>query len=223
MNHKDLEEYIQRAAMQLQNVDHDIKAIVLFGSCVYAPDLAQDIDLFIITAQKKISTVYWDVLSDMPMWVDVVVKEVGEPLGDGLKLGVKVFGRLLWGEERYVEEVLREMPVPAYDDARIRLRNADRYMNDSLQTSDERERHGYYRDAFNCLFDAARLAAMAFLKTEQTRWGELRRILPSPFDERFRQIVNRLHVDYFYESSYPADRVKEEYQLWCEEVKRFTP
>jgi hypothetical protein len=39
------------------------------------------------------------------------------------------------------------------------------------KTSVIRETH--HRNAFNSLFDAARLAAMAFLLTEETRWGVL--------------------------------------------------
>jgi hypothetical protein len=46
-------------------------------------------------------------------------------------------------------------------------------------------------------FDAARLAAMAFLLTEETRWGILANRLPDPFDQRFRSIVEDLHVAIF--------------------------
>jgi len=215
------DEQVQEAMNRLLEADSGIKAIVMFGSCVYAPELAQDVDFLVITSKRKDTAVYWDALIDMPVWVDVVVKEVGEQLGDGLKSGVKIFGRVFWGEERYVKEVLGEVPVPTFDETRMRLRNADRYMNVTHQTLDELERQGHYRDAFNCLFDAARLAVMAFLSTEQTRWGQLRRLLPQPFDERFRRIVEQLHVDYFYESRFLPDRVDEEYQLWCEEVSEF--
>jgi len=86
---------------------------------------------------------------------------------------------------------------------------------------DEGRQQGNYRDAFNCLFDAARLAAMTFLETEETRWGQLRRQLPAPFDERFRRIVNELHVRYFYEFGYPAEAVEETYQRWRAEVSQF--
>ena len=113
------------------------------------------------------------------------------------------------------------MPVPRYEDARVRLDNAEEYMQLAGVASDEGRRQGNYRDAFNCLFDAARLATMTFLNTEETRWGQLRRRLSSPFAERFRQIVERLHGDYFYESRYPAGEVEEEYQGWRDKVGTF--
>jgi len=216
-----IEALSQQVTRNLRQADPDIKSIVLFGSGVYAPDLARDLDVLVITAHKRDLDVYWEALADMPLNVDVVLKEVGERLGKGLKLGVKVFGRLLWGESRYVEEVIGEMPVPTYEEARIRFRNADRYMDDAQQTADDRERQGHYREAFNCLFDAARLAAMTFLDMEETCWGQLRRNLPSPFDRRFRRIVEELHVQYFYEFGYPADQVDDEYQRRREEVSRF--
>ena len=216
-----LQAYVQETVMRLSQADPDIKAIALFGSCVYAPDLAQDIDLLIITAHKKDLTLYWEALDEVSVRVDVVVKEVDEHLGNGLKLGVNVFGQLVWGERKYVEEVIGEMPVPRYEDARERLFNGDQYIQDAHAAPSESRRQGHYRDAFNCLFDAARLATMTFLNTEETRWGQLRRRLSSPFAERFRQIVERLHGDYFYESRYPAEEVEEEHQKWRDKVGTF--
>lgn len=216
-----IEELSRQAARSLRRADADIQSIVLFGSGVYAPDRARDLDLLVITSKKKDLDVYWDAVEDMPLGVDVVVKEVGEQLGEGLKLGVKVFGQLVWGESQYVKEVIGEMPVPTYEDARVRVGNAEEYMQLARAATDERRQQGNYRDAFNCLFDAGRLAAMTFLQTEETRWGQLRRQLPAPFDERFRRIVNELHVRYFYEFGYPAEGVEEAYQRWRAEVGQF--
>jgi len=77
------------------------------------------------------------------------------------------------------------------------------------------------RNAFNGLFDAARMAAMCFLETEETRWGELRRQLPPPFNERFRQIIDALHVAYFYNDLYPTENISEAFERWHNEVVSF--
>jgi hypothetical protein len=71
---------------------------------------------------------------------------------------------------------------------------------------------------------------MAFLNTDQTRWGQsplikgvrglLRGQLPPPFNERFRQIIDILHVDYFYERVLP-ENIEAEYQRWRAIVLQF--
>jgi len=65
------------------------------------------------------------------------------------------------------------------------------------------------------------MAAMAYLNTEETRWGELRRGLPQPHAEEFRHIVNILHVRYFYHAEYPHDDVEGEFRRWRNRVSRF--
>ncbi len=47
-----------------------------------------------------------------------------------------------------------------------------------------------YRDAFNVLFDAARMAVQCFLATDETRWGTLARRLPPDLEQRFHAIMN---------------------------------
>ncbi len=61
---------------------------------------------------------------------------------------------------------------------------------------------------------------MAFLNTDQTRWGRPRGQLSPPFNERFRQIIDILHVDYFYERVLPAN-IEAEYQRWRAIVLQF--
>ena len=78
-----------------------------------------------------------------------------------------------------------------------------------------------YKDAFNKLFDVARNAAMAHLNSEQTRWGQLRRALPQPFSERFREIIDTLHISYGYHGDYPTDDVDEEFQRRRDLVEQF--
>jgi len=59
------------------------------------------------------------------------------------------------------------------------------------------------------------------LDTEEGRWGELRRQLPQPFSEQFRQFINTHHIAYWYEGDYPQDLVADEFERWHNEVVSF--
>jgi hypothetical protein len=58
------------------------------------------------------------------------------------------------------------------------------------------------------------------LLTEETRWGILANRLPDPFDQKFRSIVEELHVIIFYRRQLPLD-AKAEYKRWREVVGKF--
>ncbi|MFA0764941.1 MAG: hypothetical protein XFASWVDF_002686, partial [Candidatus Fervidibacter sp.] len=166
--------WLPKICEALLRADPDILAIVQFGSSVYAPELALDLDLLVITQRKKDDGVYWNAVwsSGQPFWVDVVVVERGEQLGF-LSAAVRAFGRLVFGDEQVVQEVTKEMPVPTFDEARQVLEVGRTYLQIAPQEPNPVQREAHYRNAFNALFDAARLAAMAFLLTEETRWGVL--------------------------------------------------
>jgi hypothetical protein len=113
------------------------------------------------------------------------------------------------------------MPVPTFDQARLRLDAGDQYLEVARDATDEGLRDVHYRTAFNALFDAARSAAMTYLNAEQTRWGELRRGLPQRHAEAFRRFIDTLHVRYFYDGEYPRENVEGEYWHWRDEVSCF--
>jgi hypothetical protein len=217
----EIEKWLPKICEALLEADPEIVAIVQFGSSVYAPDLALDLDLLVVTRSKKDSKVYWDAVwsSGQPFWVDVVVVEQGEQLGF-LSAAVRAFGRLVFGDKQVVQEVTKEMPVPTFDEARRVLRAGEAYLRDAAQEPDPIIRETHYRNAFNSLFDAARLAAMAFLLTEETRWGILANRLPDPFDQRFRSIIYDLHVAIFYRRELPLD-VEAEFERQRERVRQF--
>jgi len=77
------------------------------------------------------------------------------------------------------------------------------------------DRDRLFREAFDLLFHAARIAAMTHLSTEVARWGLLRRMLPKPYNRRFRELIDVLHIKYFYNEEYPKDRAEEEFNKWC--------
>jgi len=216
-----VDEWLPKICEALLRADPDIVAIVQFGSSVYAPELALDLDLLVITKQRKDSKVYWDAIwtSGQPFWVDVVVVEEGEPLGF-LGAAVRAFGKLVWGDAKAVMEVTQNMPAPTFDEAKEVLDEAKRYLQDALDAATPTRREMHYRNAFNALFDAARLAAMAFLLTEETRWGILLDRLPDPFDQRFRSIIYDLHVAIFYQRELPLD-IEAEFERQRERVAQF--
>jgi hypothetical protein len=79
----------------------------------------------------------------------------------------------------------------------------------------------YYKAAYDRLFDAARYAVMAYLNTDNARWGQLRHLLPSPFDQEFRSIINTLHIQYGYDGNYPQNDPDSAFAKWRQEVEQF--
>jgi len=212
---------LEELCRALLRADPDIQDIIQFGSSVYAPDLALDIDLLVTTAAKKDDDVYWDAVADWPVNVDVIVREPGQRIGDWIALGVLASQRVLYGDGSTIEEARIAMAIPTYEHARERLLNADQYLENGHNAPTEIQRDGHYRTAFNALFDAARMAAMTYLATEETKWGELRRALPAPHSEEFRRIVDVLHIAYFYRGDYPRQNTEGEFRRWRERVSRF--
>jgi hypothetical protein len=205
----------------LVRVDPDVRDVIQFGSSIYAPERARDVDLLITTLCKKDLDVYWDALGDEPSNVDLIIREPGDRIGDWIARGVCATGRVLYGDGETMKEARRDMPVPTFDQARLRLDAGDQYLEVARHATDEELRDVHYRTAFNALFDAARSAAMTYLNTEQTRWGELRRGLPQRHAEAFRRFIDTLHVRYFYDGDYPRGEVEGEYRHWRDEVNRF--
>jgi predicted nucleotidyltransferase len=216
------EQLLGRIVSELLSIDPDIVAVVLFGSAVYAPDLARDIDLLVISKAPKERERYEDaVLEASQGWdVDLVVHKVGEKLGR-LSGAVRAFGKVLLGDESWVWEVTDGMPVPTFEDARRTIGEAETDAREAMTTQDEWHADRRWRSAFNWLFDAARLAAMAFLNTEESRWGVLRRQLPQPYQDEFHAIINTLHIRFWYEGDYPHDNPEWHFQTWRDRVAQF--
>ena len=204
----------------LRAADADIRDIVMFGSFVYAPSLAQDIDLVVTTTKRKDYGVYLDAVADFPINVDVIARQPGEKIGDRIAWGIKAVGQVLAGDGETLEEV-RGTPVLPFERLRKIFCLADEHLSNAQNAQDPYIKDDAYKDAFNKLFDVARNAAMAYLGSEQTRWGQLRRALPQPFSERFREIIDTLHINYGYDGNYPIDDVDEEFQRCRDLVEQF--
>ena len=212
-------ELLSKVVRLLLRVDNKICAVVLIGSFAWFPDLARDIDIVVITESNLPTDAYWDAVADFPKPVDVVVLRKGEK-AKGLVLALRV-GVLLWGDEGAVKETIENMPVPTLKDAHDCLDLARDAVREGLTETDPDRQDKWFRNAFNLLFEAARVAAMWFLDTEEGRWGELRRQLPNPFSEQLRQFINTLHIAYWYDGDYPQERVEEEFERWHREVLAF--
>jgi hypothetical protein len=57
--------------------------------------------------------------------------------------------------------------------------------------------------------------------SEETRWGRLRRTLPETFESRFKNIVDTLHISYFYYGDYPKNNPDGEFKRWQVIVRQF--
>jgi hypothetical protein len=200
--------------------DPDIRDIILFGSFAYAPSLALDIDLLVTTTDRKEYGVYLNAVADFPLNVDVVVRQPGENIGDYIAWGVKAVGQILAGDGETLKEVMK-VPAPTFEEARQLFIIADENWKGAQQERNPSLKDRRYRNSFNGLFDVARIAVMAYLGSEQTRWGRLRRSLPQPFQDRFRQIADTLHISYFYHGDYPKESVDEEFKRWRDRVEQF--
>lgn len=218
---------VRRLCDDLLEADPQIRDVVQFGSSVYAPDSARDIDLIVTTRLKRDYGVYLDRVADSvagaskPVHVDLIVREPGEKIGRNIAAGLVASSVILYGRGETLEEVSTVMALPTYEVAKKLLVRADGMLADADIEQDAILKEDKYRDTFNKLFDAARNAVMAYLNVEQTRWSQLRRLLPDSFQQRFREIIDTLHISYGYHGAYPRDRVDEEFQRWRATVSRF--
>lgn len=213
--------FLPKVCQAILDGDPDVLAIAQFGSSIYAPESALDVDLLVVTKKRKDYGVYLDATKEVPFLVDVIPLELDGKANREIAAAIKGASKLLYGDTEIIERMVKDMPVPTYDEARRVILAGDDQMRTASTASDSVVRETHYRNAFNTLFDAARLAAMAFLNTEETRWGQLRGELPPPFDRQFRQIIDTLHVDYFYLRRLPSLNVEGEYQRWRDITLQF--
>ena len=222
MDKKETERIKGKICGLLKKYDPDIVEIVQFGSSVYAPEYARDVDLLVITRRKKEYGGYLDCLDEPGMDFDVVVKEEGEVLKSDFACQILGAFEILHGDGRYLAEITKDFDS-GFEDAWNCIKGiegAENVIKRSTQARNESERDGSIRLAFNRLFDAARIAVMAYLATDDTRWGRTKRRLPQPYKEEFEDFINILHVDYFYNGNYPAN-YEEEFEKWYKRVEEF--
>jgi len=206
---------------RLVGYDKDMVEIIQFGSSVYAPEHARDVDLLVITKDKKEYGGYLDSLEglNLPFDVDVVVKGEDEELRGDFACQILGAFEVLYGDGKYLSKMTRNFD-PSFEEAYAVLRKAKRDMDSVRELEGKEDREWSIRVAFNGLFHAARLAAMSYLATENARWGGIKRRLPQPYRNEFEEFINTLHIDYFYNGNYPAN-YEEEFEKWYKRVEDF--
>jgi len=225
--------------MVLLERDPDIVEIVQFGSSVYATECARDLDLLIFTKSKKDYGIYLDATADIynklniPFNIDVIPFEVGERLKEGFAVQVRGAFKVLYGNGQRLMDAtgpaIKKLAEklkgdPTFEEARTYIYGVEGAANifkRCREAKGEAEKDSCLRLAFNRLFDAARVASMAYLATEDARWGRLKRLLPSPYKEKFDEFVRVLHISYFYNGDYPKEGLEEDFEKWLKEAENY--
>ena len=210
-----------RLVRALRAADPDIIEIVQFGSSVYAPRLARDVDLLVLTRAKKDYAVYLDATENYAKNVDVVPTEPNESMGENIALAILTFSKTLYGNGMARQEAMKQMAIPTFDHAQNYLVLADEQFNKAPEVHKGNFRDARYRLAFNALSDAARYTAMSFLVTNETHWSELPKKLPVPFNKQFRKLISFLHVQFKYPGTYPKGHVDEIFHEWRDKASAF--
>ena len=217
---------LKRICGLLVKGDPDIAEIVQFGSSIYAPEHARDLDLLVFTRRRKDYGVYLDAACEaydelgFPYNIDVVPKEVGKPLSESLGRSVLGAYRVLYGDGGCLRRATRHLGDPTFKEARSFLRGSKEDLELARRATSEIDRDRRLRTAFDGLFHGARVASVACLSTEATRWGRVRGELPGAYREAFDEFVRVLHVRYFYEGNYPREGA-EEFQRWLRKVEEY--
>ena len=105
----------ERICRRLLGYDKDIVEIIQFGSSVYAPEYARDVDLLVITRRKKEYGGYLDCLDELGMDFDIVVKEEGEVLRSDFACQILGAFEILHGDGRYLAEITKDFD-PSYEE-----------------------------------------------------------------------------------------------------------
>jgi hypothetical protein len=215
----DLREFTKR----LLEYDPDIVEVVQFGSSVYAPEYARDVDILVITRKMKEYNGYLDALNleGSPINIDVLVLEVGKILKRDLLRSILGSFRLLYGEGKYLLEYAKYLGDPTFEEARSSLRVAASLLKLALETVNPLDKDRICREAFDTLFHAARIASMIYLSTEISRWDLIKRELPEPYRTSFNDSISTLHIKYFYNSEYPRENIEEEFNKWFRRVEEY--
>lgn len=209
---------IEKICQCLLDCDPNIVEIIQFGSSVYAPKYAKDLDLLVITKGEKDYNVYLDSLDqlDLPFDVDIVVREIGNKLKSNFACQVLGSFKILYGDGKHLAEIAKDFN-PTFRDAYDFLEEAREDLKAALGREAPSRKDIRIRAAFNSLFHASRIAAAAYLSTENARWGRIKRGLSQPYKDKFEEFIN---IKYFYNGDYP-EKFEEEFKRWNKKVKDF--
>lgn len=214
---------IHRVCKRLKEFDPNIVEIIQFGSSVYGPKYARDLDLLIFTQKRKEYSGYLECLDelDLPFDCDVDVQEVGKLLTGGFAWQVLGAHRIVLGSGECLRKATQHLGDPTFEEARSLLRVAKKDIELAGGEENPLDKDRRVRSAFDGLFHAARIASMVHLSTEETRWGRISRKLSGPYKSEFEEFTKELHLKYFYHGEYSKDRTKEEFGKWFGKVEDY--
>jgi len=101
---KDLGMWLKKICEKLLKYDPDIVEIIQFGSSVYAPEYARDVDILVITRRPKDYNVCLDAVDEIsPSFnIDVIVVEPTKELKENFIRGVLGAFNMLYGSGEYI-------------------------------------------------------------------------------------------------------------------------
>jgi hypothetical protein len=216
----------------IRRVDPDVRDVILIGSAVYAPDLARDYDLVVTTASDRDRQSLLEHLketlssvTDRP--VDLILRHPDEVM-DGLALPILI-GTTLWGSGAMTKQEAKHYydkrggMMTSFQEAKDAIDTAQRIFDLAGAVPEPGIKVRLYSNAYNELFNAARLAASEYLHLDETRWGQIRHQLPWPYNHEFREITDTLHLRYSYDRNYPKDSKSNvtEFGKWKDKVREF--
>jgi hypothetical protein len=147
---------LRQLCESLKKTDADLIDIIQFGSSVYAPDLARDIDLLVTTRSREKEELYWDTFANLDLGVDVIVRTPDQPIGKDIAASIRLMGNLLCGEGQTLREAEAYAAVTTFERARIILETADANFVLAQKNKDLVLKDEFYKIAHDRLFDAAR-------------------------------------------------------------------
>jgi len=203
--------------------DPNIVEIIKFGSSVYAPESAKDVDLLIFTKDKKPYEGYFDTAYeiDATFDIDVLVFQLDEKIREELLRGVIGAHEVLHGSGETLLRLAKTLGDPTFDDAKSSIKVSKGLMELYKVEEDPTTKDRLVREAFDGLFHAARLASMAYLSTEVARWGAIKAQLPHPHKVALDNFIKTLHIKYFYNGEYPRDKIEGEFKRWLKLIEEY--
>ncbi len=123
----DLGEVISKACRRLLDLDPEIIEIIVFGSTIYAPIHARDVDLLVITKCKKDYLNYIKAIEDLPIDIDLVVFNAGEKPRNDLLINLFLGYKVLYGSGKVVKEWLKYVNIDV-EEVYSRLRIAKKIL-----------------------------------------------------------------------------------------------
>jgi len=214
---------LEKLVKKLLEYDPSIIEVIQFGSSVYAPKYAKDIDLLVITKKAKEYEGYLNAINseDMLFNVDLLVFEVGKIPREDLLKGILGSFKVLYGEGKLLLEYAKSLGDPSFEEAKASLKAAADYFELSKRSVDPLVKDRHIRGAFDALFHASRIASMVYLSVNVGRWGFIRKELPEQHKTMFNNFINILHVKYFYNGEYPKENLENEFNKWFKKVKEY--